>query len=67
MDATRRRCGLKGGSTTRGSNTSNATRQQHDNWEQHKILAFIKCKHDEHATQKAFVDPKTHIILVAQR
>ncbi len=39
---------------------------QHDNWEQHEILKFIKYKHDEHATQKALVDPRAHMIPVAQ-
>lgn len=46
----------------KGSNTSNATCQQHDNREQCEILAFIKCNFDEHATQKALVDPRAHMI-----
>jgi hypothetical protein len=66
MNATRRGRGLKGGSIVKGFNTNNATLQRHDNWEQHEILVFLKCKYDEHAIQKAFMDPRTHMIPIAK-
>jgi hypothetical protein len=65
MDATRKGCELKGGSTTKGSNTSSAMHQWDNSWEQHEILAFIKCNFDEHVIQKALVDLRAHMIPTA--
>lgn len=30
-------------------------------------MASIKCKHDEHVDQKALVDPRAHVIPIAQQ
>jgi len=50
------------GESGRPSRVGNQTIQQrHENWQQHEVLAFIKCKHCEHATQKEMVDPRMHM------
>jgi hypothetical protein len=50
------------GRNGRSSRVGNQTLQQrHENWQQHEVLAFIKCKHCEHVAQKEMVDPRTHM------
>jgi hypothetical protein len=46
MDVAGKGRGLNGGSIVKGPSTNYAMRQQHDNWEQHEIFVFIKCKYD---------------------
>jgi len=53
------------GRSGRSSRVGNQTPQQrHENWEQHEVLTFIKCKHHEHAAQKEMVDPRAHMVLI---
>jgi hypothetical protein len=58
--------GSKGKGSSKASG-SQVTRQMHGNLEQNEVSAFIKCKHLKHVAQKQLIDPRAHMVLIAQR
>lgn len=48
-------------------NKNQSLQQRHWNYDHNEVLALIKSKRLHHMTQKELINPKAHMVIVAQK